>query len=100
MVRLAKIKELPNDYAKKMENPVIHDFVVMLFVYCDLLNHPSTREFRRNGMEQLENLFYNIMPMNSEYFTKNDVLLDNYKFICIILKYLKNLRNRQVLNAC
>lgn len=100
MLRLTQIKGLPNDYAKKMENSVVHDFVVMLFVYNDILNYPANRKLRKDGMEQVEKLFYEVMPRHKEYFIKNDVLVKNYEFICIILKFFENLRNGQVLTDC
>ena len=40
-----------------MTNPVIHDFVVLIFVYNDILNYPTNRKLREVGMSQVKNLF-------------------------------------------
>lgn len=94
---LKKNKELTTSYKDKMTNPVVHDFVVLLFVYNDILNYPANRKLRSVGMSQVKDLFENIMPRHKEYFIKNDVLCENYKFICMIIKYLGNLRNNRVI---
>ena len=44
-------------YKQKMKNPVVHDFIVLLFVYFDLLNTKSNRNMRVHGLEDLEHLF-------------------------------------------
>lgn len=90
MNQLAKINKLGTSYKKKMENPVVHDFVVLLFVYCDILKTPANRHMRDKGMEELKNLFYTRMLRNKNYFIHNDILVENYKFICAIIRYLDN----------
>ena len=94
---LSKIKGLPTSYKIKMQNPLIHDFVVMLFVYNDLLNYPANRELRKEGMKEVNKLFRETFVRHKEWFMKNEVLKDNYEFICLILKYLENLRNGRVI---
>lgn len=94
---LKKNKDLTTSYKDKMANPVIHDFVVLLFVYNDILNYPANRKLRAWGMGNVKHLFYEVMPRNKKYFLKNDVLCENYKFICIIIKYIDNLRNGRVI---
>ena len=82
-----------------MENPVIHDFVVLLFVYYDILNTPSNRNMRDKGMQQVKELFDVTMKRNDncEMFKKNDVLVECYSFVCDVIKYLENCRNKSVL---
>lgn len=94
---LSKIKGIPTSYKNKMRNPVIHDFVVMLFVYNDLLNYPANRDLRKEGMEEVNKLFKETFVRHKDWFAKNDVLKDNYEFICLILSYLENLRNGPVI---
>lgn len=94
---LSKIKGIPTSYKNKMQNPVIHDFVVMLFVYNDILNYPANRDLRKEGMEEVNKLFKETFVRHKEWFAKNDVLKDNYEFICLILSYLENLRNGPVI---
>lgn len=90
MDRLSKAKKFKTSYKTKMENPVVHDFVVLLFVYWDILQSPSNRRMREKGFADLKELFYVRMKRNKEYFVKNDVLVENYSFICSIIEYLEN----------
>ncbi len=75
---LKKIKELTTSDKDKMANPVIHDFVVLLFVYNDILNYPANRKLRAVGMSQVKELFETTMPRHRDYFIKNDVLCENH----------------------
>jgi len=80
-----------------MSNPVIHDFVTLLFVYSDLLNYPANRNMREKGIETVKHFFETTLVRKKEYFLKNDVLCDNYNFLCLILKFLENNRNGKIL---
>ena len=42
-----------------MENPVIHDFVALLFVYNDLLKTSTTRGMRDAKMKEIQKFFCN-----------------------------------------
>jgi len=97
MEKVSKIKNIPSSFKTKMQNPVIHDFIVLLFVYNDILNYPNNRKLREKGMEKVNVLFFETMIRKKDYFIKNDVLCDNYDFICIILKYIRNARNGKIL---
>ena len=97
MNALADSKKFTTSYKTKMQNPVIHDFVVLLFVYFDILNTGANRSMRDQGIEDLDELFFRVMPRHKEYFVKNNVLIDNYNFICQVITYLKNRRNRPIL---
>ena len=97
MDKLSKIKKLPTSYKYKMSNPVIHDFVTLLFVYSDLLNYPANRSMREKGIETVKHFFYTMVVRKKEYFLKNDVLCDNYNFMCLILKFLESNRNGKIL---
>ena len=97
MNALADSKKFTTSYKTKMQNPVIHDFVVLLFVYFDILNTGANRSMRDQGVEDLDELFFRVMPRHKEYFVKNNVLIDNYNFICQVITYLKNRRNRPIL---
>ena len=94
---LSKSKKFETSYKTKMTNPVIHDFVVLLFVYYDILNTPSNRKMRKKGMDSIKQLFFKIMLRNKDYFIKNDAIEGNYKFVCQIIEYLDNSRNKSVL---
>ncbi len=99
MDALSKSKKFETSYKKKMENPVIHDFVVTLFVYYDALNTVGNRGMRDRGMAEVRSLFFDTMVRNNnkEYFAKNDVLVSDYRYICQIIEYLENCRNKPVL---
>ena len=99
MDALSKSNKFSTSYKKKMENPVVHDFVVLLFVYYDILNTPANRAMREKGMRQVKELFLKTMLRNdnANMFKKNDVLVENYHFICDVIEYLENCRNKPVL---
>ena len=97
MDALSKSGKFETSYKKKMENPVIHDFVVLLFVYYDIMNTAANRKMRDAGMENVRKLFLGRMIRNKEYFQKNDVLITDYKFICQVIAYLESRRNAPVL---
>lgn len=63
---------------KKMSNPVIHDFVGLLFVYDKIVTSPRTRE---HFADELHQLFDERMVKRKEYFQKNEVLLSSYSFV-------------------
>ena len=96
---LAKSKKFTSSYKTKMENPVIHDFVVLLFVFYDIMNTPANRNMRDKGMSAIKALFFETMKRNDNVnlFIKNDVLVENYRFICDVIQYLENCRNKPVL---
>ena len=57
---LARVKDLSeSSRSKKMENPVIHDFVALLFVYNDLLKTSTTRGMRDAKMKEIQKFFCN-----------------------------------------
>ena len=94
---LSKTKTFKTSYKSKMENPVVHDFVVLLFVYWDILNTAANRHMRERGFAELKNLFLVKMVRNKDFFAKNDVLVEDYQFICEVITYLENSRNKTVL---
>ena len=99
MDALSKSKKFSSSYKTKMENPVVHDFVVLLFVYYDILNTPANRSMRDKGMKAVRKLFFETMVRNDNrsLFIKNDVIMEDYRFLCGIIEYLENCRNRPVL---
>lgn len=52
---------------------------------------------REKGMNEVKKLFFETMLRRKEYFLKNDVLVEDYKFVCQVIKYLENQRNNAVL---
>lgn len=91
---LSKIKDVSNTArVKKMENPIIHDFVALLFVYNDLLKISATRKMRDTKMVKLIKFFVSDddrMRKNKKYFENNQTILETYKFVLNIIKYIVN----------
>ena len=63
---------------KKMSNPVIHDFIGLLFVYDKVVTSSKTREYFSLELHQL---FDERMLKRKEYFQKNEVLASSYSFV-------------------
>lgn len=60
-----------------MQNPVIHDFVILVYVY---LNVVKSEGIKQNGIRQLKWLFEEKMPRHKEYFDKNLSIKECYHF--------------------
>ena len=87
-LELSKIKNISkNSRNKWMSNPVIHDFVVLVFVYLKLVKSTG---IKRSGIDQLTKLFNERMPRNKEYFTKNNVITESYHFVSKVINYFCN----------
>lgn len=55
MSKISKIKDMPKKTREsKMKNPVIHDFVVLLDVYCTVIESPKTLHY---GLNELNSFF-------------------------------------------
>lgn len=63
---------------KKMGNRFIHDFVVMLCCFKDVV---SSKDVRRHQLEKLKDLIDNRFIKHHDYFTDNALLCSNYSFI-------------------
>ncbi len=94
---LTKVKTLTSSArTKKMENPILHDFVALLFVYNDLLKMSATRKVRDIGMEKLRDFLCDENGRcleHRDYFEKNDTIKENYRFIVNIVDYITNQNN-------
>lgn len=71
--------------AKKMTNPVIHDFVTMLYVATRVV---SSRPTLKKMFEDLDSLINNRMVRHREYYEKNQMLQSNYKFVKKVVDFL------------
>lgn len=91
---LTKVKELSESArAKKMQNPIIHDFVALLFVYNDLLKVSANKKMRDKKMSELKEFFCDEkgrILRNKEYFKKNQTIVEAYRFISTIIIYIDN----------
>ena len=88
--KISEFRELNNRDAM-MKNPIIHDFVALLFVYNDVLKVSATKSVRNKKMEEIYFLFCNEdgrIRKNKKYFEKNPYIKDAYFFVCNIIKYI------------
>lgn len=88
LFEISKIKAISsNSRDKWMSNPVIHDFVILVYVYVKLIKSPGLKQ---KGVESLLQLFNERIPLHKEYFEKNDTICESYKFTAKIVNYFCN----------
>ena len=88
LFEISKIKGISaNAREKWMSNPVIHDFVILVFVYVKLIKSPGIKQ---KGIDNLHWLFNERMPKHKEYFEKNNTITESYKFTSKIVNYFCN----------
>lgn len=94
MNALTKVTTITESARKnKMTNPIIHDFIALLFVYNDLLKVSPNRKMRDKQMEKLKDFFCTEngkVLRNKKFFEKNLTLVESYKFIVNIIIYIDN----------
>ncbi len=91
---LAKVKKEISEHAriKYMAYPVFHDFVALLFVYNDVLKESANRNMRDRTMEELNHFWCDDdgrVLLHRDYFTKNQVITEAYKFVAGVIKYIE-----------
>lgn len=72
----------------KMKNPIMHDFIVTLYVFNNMI---SSKKIKKATMIELKDLVDIRMPKNKGYFEKNQVLTSHYNFAKIIIDYFYDL---------
>lgn len=88
MTHLSKIKSISSGVKSKwMQNPAVHDFIVLLFVYFDLI---ESKDIRNSGKKELEWLFNDRMLEHKEYFSKNDTIKESYNYVARVIQYFGN----------
>lgn len=70
-----------------MQNPVIHDFVILVYVYLNVIKSTGIKQ---HGIEQLKWLFEERMTANKIYFEKNLNLKECYRFTSKIVSFFCN----------
>ncbi len=93
--KIPEFRELNNREAM-MKNPVIHDFVTLLFVYNDIMKVSAIKYIRNRKMEEIYYLFCDTngrIKKNKSYFEKNTYIKEAYLFVCNIIKYI-NKKNK------
>lgn len=82
--------------SKYMAYPTFHDFVALLFVYNDLLKEAANRDMRDKTMDELHHFFCEKggrVLKYKEYFEKNQVIAEAYRFISGVIQYIKKQNN-------
>ena len=80
----------PESRTRKMQHPVIHDFVALLVVADMVINSNDARAHMANDLKKLMDRF----NKRIEYFQKNNVILSYIKFLQIIVdEFSKRLYN-------
>lgn len=87
MSKISKIKDMPKKTREsKMKNPVIHDFVVLLDIYCTVIESPKTLHY---GLNELNRFFYSRCLFHKDYFENNDTIKSSYNFLIKVLDFYK-----------
>lgn len=76
------------DRKNKMKNPIIHDFVVLNYIFSNIITSKGSKE---KTFIDLNNLLTERCCINKEFFDKNATIKDNYKFIKKIVEHFKGL---------
>ncbi|MBS4024340.1 MAG: Abi family protein [Clostridia bacterium] len=74
---------------KKMSNPIIHDFVVTLYVFNKVV---TSNSIKFHTMNELKDLMDNRFTANKEYFKNNQIIDSYYHFMKKIVDYFYDLR--------
>lgn len=93
--REVHLKNIDNIHGM-MKNPVIHDFVALLFVYNDILKVSATKDVRNKKMRTIREFICDDcgrFKKNKDYFKTNPYLVSAYNFISSIIKYIDNMNN-------
>lgn len=86
---ISQIPEInSNSRNKKMKNPVIHDFVALLYVF----NEVAGVNIKKYTMQELQDFINDRVPRQKDYFEKNEIIKSHYKFIKKIIDYFSMLR--------
>lgn len=72
----------------RMKNPVMHDFIVTLYVFNNIITSNKVKEIT---MLELKDLVDNRMTRNKHYFEKNQIITSNYEFVKKVIDYFYEL---------
>ena len=86
---LSKIENISRTArGSRMKNPVMHDFIVTLYVFNKVISSKKVKEIT---MTELKDLVDNRMPRNKDFFEKNQVLIAYYDFAKKVIDYFHGL---------
>ncbi len=82
---ISKIPAIKKDaMSKRMSNHVVHDFVVVLYVFNKVT---TSKDLKLRTLKELKELFEGRLLDKKDYFAKNEVIKSNYHFLKIIIDY-------------
>lgn len=73
-----------NTVEKRLQHPTIHDFLSLLYLYCEIVPDPT----RSKGLEKVKYLFGSRMQRNTSYYSKNQNITNYYTFVYKVINYL------------
>lgn len=59
-----------------MKHPVVHDYIVLLYTYCQVVPQPT----KGKAMTELKEFYEGRMLKHKEYYQKNQVIQSAYEF--------------------
>lgn len=72
----------------KLKNHIVHDFTASLYVFNSIV---TSENIKYHTMSELKILLEERVLKNKEYYSKNELLKDYYKFVKIIVDYFYDL---------
>lgn len=88
LFEISKIKTISEkSRATWMKNPVVHDFIILVYVYLNVIKSSGIKQ---HGIEQLHWLFHDRMLRHKEYFSKNINIKECYHFTNKVITTLCN----------
>ena len=86
---LSQIKDISRTARNsRMQNPVIHDFIVTLYVFNQAI---TSEKVKNSTLIELKELIDIRMPRNKEFFSKNQILMAHYDFVKKVVDYFYGL---------
>lgn len=86
---LSKIEGVDREARKKrMRNPVMHDFIVTLYVFNNII---TSKRIKEVTMLELKSLVDERMTRSKTYFEKNQILTSHYDFAKKVIDYFYEL---------
>lgn len=84
---VSRIPELKKSKSRKtkLANPVIHDFVALLYLFDKVCTSPSTKAYTYNS---LYHLFSDRFLRHADYFTSNASIVSSFEFVRKIVYFL------------
>lgn len=84
---VSRVPELKKSKSRKtkLANPVIHDFVALLYLFDKVCTSPSTKAYT---YENLYRLFSDRMCRHAVYFSENAAIVSSYEFVRKIVYFL------------